>query len=185
MRRNTPYDGKGGYDIFVTWYADLVAPLLEKCSVFSVVDGDLDYEPIDEPSNGYHYPRDSRITPPPSSPSDDGDSTAPPTPTSDGEPSDLRAFEDAAAAADLLRGAIPMLNAWGINYEVDDPVPPEPRPENPLQGPVQTVEAMVITQPHALASLPTLPVDHPRSQFLSPSHRHPRQQISKISFKVS
>eukprot|EP00798_Chlamydomonas_sp_ICE-L_P025167 gene25167-biopygen19634 len=248
-RRNTPYDGKGGYDIFTTWYAELVAPLLEKSSVFSVVDVDLDYDPIDEPSNGYHYPRDSRITPvsnylamdhilrnctstlaakrdaytnnaakalryirpnwgqgftlsphfykgvnpfydsyttlpppfydyypastqdaalppstpvhqPPSSPSDDGDSTAPPTPTSDGEPSDLRAFEDAAAAADLLRGAIPMLSAWGINYEVSDPVPPEPRPENRLQEvtmasntshppgsnqpavPAQTVEAM-------------------------------------------
>eukprot|EP00798_Chlamydomonas_sp_ICE-L_P030485 gene30485-biopygen16341 len=221
-RRNTPYDGKGGYNIFATWYAELVAPLLEQSSVFLVVDGDLDYDPIDEPSNGYHYPRDSRITPvsnylamdhilrnctstlaakldaytnnaakslryiilnwgqgftlsphffkcPPSSPSDDGDSTAPPTPTSDGEPSDLRAFEDAAAAADLLRGAIPMLSAWGINFEVSQPVPPEPRPPNRLQarsasivmaegttgsnaslppgsnqpaGPAQTVEAM-------------------------------------------
>eukprot|EP00798_Chlamydomonas_sp_ICE-L_P023748 gene23748-biopygen18257 len=201
-RRNTPYDGKGGYDIFATWYAELVAPLLKQSSVFSVVDGDLDYDPIDEPSNGYHYPRDSRITPvsnylamdhilrnctstlaakldahtsnaakalryirlnwgqAPSSPSDDGDSTAPPTPTSDGEPSDLRAFEDAAAAADLLRGAIPMLSAWGLNFEVSQPVPPEPRPPNRLQegttgsnaslppesnqpaGPAQTVEAM-------------------------------------------
>eukprot|EP00798_Chlamydomonas_sp_ICE-L_P028516 gene28514-biopygen32440 len=89
-------------------------------------------------------PPSTPVHQPPSSPSDDGDSTAPPTPTSDGEPSDLRAFEDAAAAADLLRGAIPMLSGWGINYEVSDPVPPEPRLENPLQGPAQTVEAMVI-----------------------------------------
>eukprot|EP00798_Chlamydomonas_sp_ICE-L_P007321 gene7321-biopygen17131 len=217
-RRSTPYNGKGGYDIFATWYADLVAPLLEQDSLFSVVDGDLEHAPIDEPSNGYHYPRDSRKTPlsnymamdhilrnctpplaasldaytnnaakalryirrnwgqastqdaalppptpshqPPSSPSDDGDSSSPPTPTSDGEPSDLRAFEDAAAAADLLRGAIPMLNAWGINVEVNQPVPPGPRPPNRFQevttgsnaflpsgsseqpGPVENVEAM-------------------------------------------
>eukprot|EP00798_Chlamydomonas_sp_ICE-L_P016457 gene16457-biopygen25403 len=196
-RRNTPYDGKGGYSVFAQWYAELVAPLLKEDSVFSVLDGDIENAPIDEPSNGYHYPRSSRITPlsnymamdhilrnctlpfadsldaytnnaakalrylrrnyghgfrlmpsfvrgsnpffdshttltfpyessnhspastqdailppptpshqPPYSPSTDGESSSPPTPPSDEGPSTTQAFEDAAAAADLLRGAI-------------------------------------------------------------------------------
>ena len=58
-----PNDGKGGTDIFVDWYTNLVAPLLVRSSVFSVLDADLDYQPIDEPSDGYNYPRNSRITP--------------------------------------------------------------------------------------------------------------------------
>jgi len=58
-----PNDGKGGTDIFVDWYTNLVAPLLVRSSVFSVLDADLDYQPIDEPSDGSNYPRNSRITP--------------------------------------------------------------------------------------------------------------------------
>eukprot|EP00798_Chlamydomonas_sp_ICE-L_P006698 gene6698-biopygen1895 len=102
-------------------------------------------------------PPSTPVHQPPSSPSDKGDSTGPPTPTSDGEPSDLRAFQDAAAAADLLRKAIPMLSAWGINYEVDDPVSSEDRPENPLQGPVQTVEDMAIMSQDAPTPARLLP----------------------------
>ena len=58
-----PNDGKGGTDIFVDWYTNLVVPLLVRSSVFSVLDADLDYQPIDEPSDGSNYPKNSRITP--------------------------------------------------------------------------------------------------------------------------
>eukprot|EP00798_Chlamydomonas_sp_ICE-L_P007809 gene7809-biopygen17579 len=102
-------------------------------------------------------PPSTPVHQPPSSPSDNDESTGPPTPTSDGEPSDLRAFQDAAAAADLLRKAIPMLSKFGINYEVDDPVPPKDRPANPLQGLVQTVEDMGTMSQDALTPARLLP----------------------------
>ena len=64
MQHNSnKFDGKGTISTFFIWYGDLVAPLLFQGSVFSVIDGDLDSAPVDEPANGYHYPRDSRITP--------------------------------------------------------------------------------------------------------------------------
>ena len=57
------FDGEGTICTFFKWYEELVAPLLLQDSVFSVIDGDLDSAPVVEPSNGFHYPRDSRITP--------------------------------------------------------------------------------------------------------------------------
>eukprot|EP00798_Chlamydomonas_sp_ICE-L_P008283 gene8283-biopygen17998 len=47
-------------------------------------------------------PPSTPVHQPPASSSDNDASTEPPSPTSDGEPSDLRAFQDAAVAADLI-----------------------------------------------------------------------------------
>eukprot|EP00798_Chlamydomonas_sp_ICE-L_P000325 gene325-biopygen13020 len=79
-------------------------------------------------------PPSTPVHQPPASSSDNDASTEPPSPTSDGEPSDLRAFQDAAVAADLVSRAIPMLSAFGINVQIDAQVLPDNRRENPQQG---------------------------------------------------
>eukprot|EP00798_Chlamydomonas_sp_ICE-L_P012216 gene12216-biopygen10176 len=71
---------------------------------------------------------------PPTSSSADDVSTAPPSPTSDGEQSDIRAFKDAAVAMDLVSRAIPMLSAFGIKIQLDDQALPSHRRQNPQQG---------------------------------------------------
>eukprot|EP00798_Chlamydomonas_sp_ICE-L_P004012 gene4012-biopygen21718 len=92
-------------------------------------------------------PPSTPVHQPPASSSDNDDSTEPPWPTSDGEPSDLRAFQDAAVAADLVRRAIPMLSSFGINVQIDAPVLPENRRENPLQSlwPPATPQCIICT----------------------------------------